>query len=182
LLQLQWSVHAKTVAGSTIMKAQIPPSVNLDQFNELYIDERRAIVAKYPNGDPSTQGLYATDPGFSYDSQSWVSPSTNRSVVIQVLEPSRNGTHFPNYRLGLGGSASVFNPPRSFFGPHGVPRGLTVKNGALPHINSWSKPTTGFVHAFHGAYWGSWVFEIASSNSTQNTIMLGRGGFQEARG
>ena len=59
LLQLQWSVHAKTAAGGTIMKAQVPPSVNLDQFNELYIDERRAIVAKYPNGDPSTQGLYA---------------------------------------------------------------------------------------------------------------------------
>ena len=31
-------------------------------------------------------------------------------------------------------------------------------------------------------YWGSWIFEIASSNSTQNTIIFGRGGFQEARG
>ena len=76
LLQLQWAVHAKTAAGGTIMKAQVPFSVNLDQFNELYIDERRAIVAKYPNGDPATQGLYATNPGFSYDSQSWVPPSS----------------------------------------------------------------------------------------------------------
>jgi hypothetical protein len=59
LLKLQWSVHAKTAAGGTIMKATVPPSVNLDQFNELYIDDRRAIVAKYPNGDPATQGLYA---------------------------------------------------------------------------------------------------------------------------
>ena len=66
------------------MKAQVPPSVNLDQFNELYIDGRRAIVAKYPNGDPSTQGLYAKDPGFSYDSQSWVSPIHNPSVEIHV--------------------------------------------------------------------------------------------------
>jgi hypothetical protein len=61
LLKLQWSIHSNTSAG-TIMKAQIPSSVNLDQFNELYIDDRRAIVAKYPNGDPSTQGLYAKDP------------------------------------------------------------------------------------------------------------------------
>jgi hypothetical protein len=45
-----------------------------------------------------------------------------------------------------------------------------------------SKPTTGFVHAFHGKYWGIWVFEIASVNVTENTIMFGRGGFQEARG
>ena len=59
LLQLQWSEHGKTAAGGTIMKAQIPASVNVDQFNELYIDGIRAIVAKYPNGDPSTQGLYA---------------------------------------------------------------------------------------------------------------------------
>jgi hypothetical protein len=45
LLQLKWSVHTKTSAGGTIMKAQVPPYVNLDQFNELYIDEIRAIVA-----------------------------------------------------------------------------------------------------------------------------------------
>jgi hypothetical protein len=54
LLKLQWSVYSKTTAGDTITKAQVPDSVNLDQFNELYIDGRRAIVAKYPNGDPST--------------------------------------------------------------------------------------------------------------------------------
>jgi hypothetical protein len=89
---------------------------------------------------------------------------------------------FTNYQLNLAGSASVFNPPRTFFGGHSIPGGLTVKNGALPHISNWSKPTTGFVHAFHGNYWGSWVFEISSSNSTQNTIMFGRGGFQEAPG
>ena len=56
LLQLQWSVHTKTSSGGTIMKAQVPTSVNLDQFNELYIDGKRAIIAKFPNGDPSTQG------------------------------------------------------------------------------------------------------------------------------
>jgi hypothetical protein len=104
-------------------------------------------------------------------------------VNIYVLQPNRSGTQYPNYHLSIGGGASVFNPPRSFFGTtHAVPLGVVVKNGALPHQSNWSKPTTGFVHAFHGGYWGSWVFEIASSNSTQNTVMFGRGGFQEARG
>jgi hypothetical protein len=182
LLQLQWSVHAKTAAGGTIMKAQVPSSVNLDQFNELYIDERRAIVAKYPNGDPATQGLYATNPGFSYDSQSWVPPVHVPTVNIYIHSPSRDGTVFPNYQLCLGGGASVFDPPRSFFGSHDVPRGLTVKNGSLPHLSNWSKPSTGLVHAFHGAFWGNWIFKIASSNSTDNTIMFSRGGFQEAEG
>jgi hypothetical protein len=182
LLQLQWSIHAKTAAGDTIMKAQVPDSVNLDQFNELYIDGTRVIVAKYPNGDPSTKGLYANDTGFSYDSQSWVPPINNQTVDIHVLEPNRTGTVFQNYHISVGGGASVFNPPRSFWGSHHVPRGLTVKNGALPHLSNWSNPTSGFVHAFHSGYWGSWVFEIASINSTQNTIMFGRGGFQEGRG
>jgi hypothetical protein len=190
LLQLQWSVHAKTAAGGTIMKAQVPSSVNLDEFNELYIDERRAIVAKYPNGDPSTQGLYAKNPGFSYDSQSWLSPVHVPSVEIHVESPSRNGTFFSNYQLGEGGGASVFNPPSNFWSTasppagsnYAVPRGLIAKKGALPHISNWSNPENGFVHAFHGGFWGSWIFEIASSNSTENTIMFGRGGFQEARG
>ena len=190
LLQLQWSVHTKTAAGGTIMKAQVPDSVNLDWFNELYIDEGRAIVAKYPNGDPATQGLYASNPGYSYDSQSWVAPVHVPSVDIHVQSPSRDGTVFPNYQLGVGGGASVFNPPRSFWstasppagGNYGVPRGLTVKNGSLPHISNWSNPATGFVHTFHGGFWGGWIFEIASSNSTDNTIMFSRGGFQEARG
>ncbi|CAF4164229.1 unnamed protein product, partial [Adineta steineri] len=190
LLQLQWSLHTKTRQGRKIMKAQLPSSLNLDQFNELYIDGRRAIVAKYPNGDPSTQGLYAQDPGFSYDSQSWISLVHNPSVEIHIQEPYRNGTVFTNYQLGVGGGASVFNPPTNFWStaspPQGnnyvVPRGLIVKNDALPHIRNWSEPTTGLVHAFHSGYWGSWIFEIASVNTSQNTIMFGRGGFQEARG
>jgi hypothetical protein len=96
-LQLQWSVHAKTAAGGTIMKAELPPSVKLDQFNELYIDERRAIVAKYPNEDPSTQGLYSNQPGFAHDSQSWEQPNSNQSVDIRVQEPYRNSTFFSYY-------------------------------------------------------------------------------------
>ena len=182
LLELQWSVHAKTLDGGTIMKAQVPSYVNLDQFNELYIDGRRAIVAKYPNGDPSTKGLYVNDTGFSNDSQSWIRSVFSPGATIQVQAPNRTGTVFPNYHLIVGGSTSVFNPPRSFWPGYGIPRGFTVKDGALPHMSNWSNPKTGYVHAFHGGFWGSWVFQIASSNTTNHTIMFSRGGFQEARG
>ena len=137
LLQLEWSIHTKTANG-TIMKAQVPDSVNLDEFNELYIDRKRAIVAKYPNGDPSTQGLYSATPGFSFDADSWVPPISIRTVDINVQSPSRDRTNFPNYHISLGGGASVFNPPRNFFGSHNVPRGFTVKNGSLPHLSNWS--------------------------------------------
>ena len=189
LLSLQWSVH-RTTASGTIMKAQIPTSVDLDQFNELYVDEKRAIVAKFPNGDPATQGLYAENPGFCFEWQKWWGPSFNRSVEIHIQEPFRNGTVFTNYQLGIGGGAAVFNPPTNFWSTAAPPagdnyvttRGITVYKTTLPNMNNWTNPTTGFFHTFQGEYWGSWIFEIGSVNSTENTIMFGRGGFQEARG
>jgi hypothetical protein len=182
LLKLQWSVHAKTEAGGTIMKAQVPDYVNLDEFNELYIDGKRAIVAKYPNGDPSTQGLYAENPGFSFDADTWLPGTHNRSIDIVVESPIRNNTAFPNYHMAIGGTSSVFNPPYSFWDGFSVPHGFTVKNDSLPHLSNWTNPSTGFVHTFHGSFWGGWIFEVASSDSTNNTIIFSRGGFQEARG
>jgi hypothetical protein len=109
-------------------------------------------------------------------------------MEIHVEEPFRNGTTFPYYQIGLGGGASVFDPPSSFWstapspagGNYRVPPAFTV-NDTLPRIGNWSKPTTGLVHAFHGEYWGYWVFKVASVNATENKIMFGRGGFQEAR-
>ena len=190
LLQLEWSIHKTTITGNTIMKAVLPSNIELNNFNELYIDERRAIVAKYPNGDPSTQGLYAKEPGFSYDTEFWWPSEFDRSDEIHIKEPFRNGTYFSHYQIGLNGGASVFNPPSNFWStarpPAGhnyrVPRGLTVKHQALPHMKNWTQPTTGLIHAFHSLYWGSWVFEITAAHPVENRIMFGRGGFQEARG
>ncbi len=105
------------------MKAQMPDSVHLDTFNELYIDGKRVIDAKYPNGDPSTQGLYANNPGYSNDTQSWVPPIHTPSVEIHIQSPSRDGTVFSNYQLGIGGGASVFNPPANFWGTASPPHG-----------------------------------------------------------
>ena len=189
LLQLDWSIYAKTDVG-TIYQARIPDSVHLESFNELYIDGQRAIVAKYPNGDPSTQGLYSDHPGFSNQAKNWLKPIENPSLKIYVQEPSRNGTIFANYQDGLGGGASVFNPPRNYWSvttPRGVlnyavPRGFSIKNGAFPRFSNWSKPSTGFVHVFHGGSWVSWIFEINSTVTSQDTIVFGRGGFQEAHG
>jgi hypothetical protein len=57
-----------------------------------------------------------------------------------------------------------------------------VKSGALPHLSNWTNPSTGFVHTFHGGFWGGWIFQIASSSSADDSIKFSRGGFQEARG
>ncbi|CAF1112345.1 unnamed protein product [Adineta ricciae] len=190
LLPLQWSVHAKTTTNGTIMKAKIPSYIDLEQFNELYIDGKRAILAKYPNGDPSTQGLYAKNPGFCFEWQKWWGPTPNRSLEVHVQVPFRNGTVFTNFQLGVGGGAYVFDPPTNFWSTAAPPggdnyvttRGITVNKDTLPHMSNWTKSTAGLVHTFQGEYWGSWIFQIGSVNSTEYTIMFGRGGFQEARG
>ncbi|CAF4233558.1 unnamed protein product [Rotaria socialis] len=73
------AITLTTNDSGTIMKAQIPSYINLEQFNELYINGRRAIAAKYPCGDLSIQGLYAKDPGFSYNVSRWLPPTINKS-------------------------------------------------------------------------------------------------------
>lgn len=145
------------------MKALLPSHINLDEFNELYVDGRGAIVAKYPNGDPSPQGLYAKEPGFSSDAEFWWPPKFHRSQEIHAAESFRNGTYFSHYQIGLNGGASVSTPLSNIWStarpPAGhnyvIPRGMTVKHHALPHLKKWTKPTTGLVHAFHSLYWGS---------------------------
>jgi hypothetical protein len=84
------------------MKAELPSFAKLDHFNELYIDERRAIVAKYPNGDPSTQGMYANESGFAHDSKSWGPSNFNPSMEVHVLAPNRTHAYFTNYQIGIG--------------------------------------------------------------------------------
>ncbi|CAF3917607.1 unnamed protein product, partial [Rotaria sp. Silwood1] len=108
------------------------------------------------------------------------------SMQLNSISYIKIGDHIRS----ISGGASVFNPSTNFWStaspPQGnnyvVPRGLIVNNGALPHIVNWSKPTTGLVHAFHSGYWDSWMFEIASINSTQNTTIFSREDFQEVRG
>ena len=44
--------------------------------------------------------------------------------------------------------------------------------------SSWGNASTGHVHAFHGGYWGNWVFEIKSHDAANRTLHFGAGGSQ----
>ena len=86
--------------------------------------------------------------------------------------------------------ASVFTPPVNFWSssdpPYGatysVPSGLHYAADMDERVASWTRPDTGFVHAFHGGYWGSWVFAVQGVDLANRSILFGSGGFQEARG
>jgi hypothetical protein len=109
--------------------------------------------------------------------------------VIRVAEPQRVGTHFPQYLMGIGGPAAVFDPPQSFWsfdnpggGAFQVPSGVVYGAELSARVANWSNPSTGQVFAFHDGHWGSWAFDIRGVNTSAQAILFGKGGHQEARG
>ena len=194
-LDLQWSVHEKMAAG-TVMKARIPDSVAVDwdNFNELYIDEWRAVRAKFPNGDPFLTSRLTQPTGYVDGAASWVGPDASipPAVEIHVSDPLPRSTYFTQYQLGLEGTVNQFDPPHSFWAlsnpPGGGgstyvrPEGFVWNERFSPRVANWTNVEAGKLFSFHGEGWGSWQYEIASVNPESKTIMLGRGGFQEARG
>ena len=194
-LDVQWSVHQKTAAG-TIMKATIPDSVavNWDNFNELYIDNWRAIRAKYPNGDPFLYSRLTQPTGYVDGAQSWITPDPAivPATEIHVSDPMPRSKYFPQFQIGLEGTVSDFDPPHSYWAlanpPGGggstyvKPRGFVWNGNFSPRAANWSNPTNGRIFAFHGSGWGSWQYEIAAVHPENQTVLFGRGGWQEARG
>ena len=192
LPSLNWTTYATTAAGK-IMQAVIPSSIALSAatFNELYIDGVAAVRAKFPNGDPFFHGLYSTPTGYADSAASWLPKKAFPAAEqIHIATPSRNGTYFQYFDLGVGGGAAVFDPPTNFWsvarptaGDHyGVPGGLVARDDVKARMAAWGTGVGGLVHAFHSGRWGSWIFDVDSINAATGTIAFGRGGFQEARG
>ena len=63
-----------------------------------------------------------------------------------------------------------------------MPSGLVYGAELDERVANWTQPDTAFVHAFHGGYWGGWVFSVQSVDAANRNILFDKGGFQEARG
>ena len=190
--QLPWTVYKKTPLGN-ILQATLPAGLDLNfrAANELYSDTGRLIRAKYPNSDPSTQGLWTEPTGWIAAAESWLPPRQYSPVVdVLVATPARNGTYFPNFHSGIGGRCTVFDPPAGYWcsdnppagGSFSSPSGLVDNSTLRSRMANWSRPEQGYVHVLHGAAWGSWVFAIDSIDTATATIHFGIGGTQEGRG
>ena len=192
---LQWSEYKKVPAG-TIMQAKLPPSVDVawEHFNELYIDGNAAIRAKYPNGDPFTTGRSTEPTGYMSGAASWIGPdkSISPALEIHVSRPEPNSTIFPQFQIALEGTVRDFDPPHSYWGlaspPGGGgstyvrPQGFVWNEHFSPRAANWSKPSEAMLFAYHCSSWGSWQFAIDAVLPANKTVLLGRGGYQEARG
>ena len=167
-------------------------SQNPAPFISLFIDGRRAVRARYPNGNPETTGLH-TDPTGYTTAVKWLPPVKKPPAYeVHIESPTRDGTHFPTFQIGIGGPVDSFKPPESYWGtasPAGgggftyiIPTGLVYKTNEDFVNRKWSEPSTGVLHALHCEYWGGWQFAIDDRNMANQTITWSRGGFQEARG
>ena len=190
--QLQWALYRRTPAGD-VLQARLPPGLDLDfrAANELYADSRRLPRARFPDADPSTQGLWTEPTGWVPGAERWLPPRSHPPVVdVVVATPERNGTFFPNFHSGVGGRCAVFDPPMGYWcsdappagGPFTLPSGMVDRTYLRARMANWTHPETGFVHAMHGASWGSWVFAIAGVDADAGAVTFGTGGTQEGRG
>ena len=161
-------------------------------FTQLFIGGRRAVRARYPNGNPETMGLHTNPTGYYPRSDKWYPAELIPGKLLMVENPNRNGTHFPYFSIGIGGSVSVFDPPESYWGtpnPTGggdatyvLPIGMQYPTGVEFLNRTWSDPGTGELHTFQGERWGGWVFQIDKRDEVNRNLTWSKGGFQEARG
>lgn len=162
-------------------------------FTSLFLNGRRAVRARYPDGNPETMGLHTNPTGYVPSAVSWLPPVKKPPAEeIHIDTPQRNGTHFPQFNLAIGGPVDVFDPPESYWGTANPVGGdastYTISTGLVYSSNedfasrSWQNPSTGVVQAFHCRHWGGWQFAVDGRNEVTNTITWSYGGFQEARG
>ena len=160
-------------------------------FNQLFIDGRRAVRARYPNGNPETTGLHTDPTGYFSAVEQWYNEQPQVGTTIVIENPNRNGTHFPYFSLGEGGSVSVFDPPKSYWGtakPVGgggsiyeVPVGMQYPLNVSFIKRPWSDPATGELRAFQGQRWGGWIFQIDGRDEASRNITWSKGGFQVSK-
>jgi hypothetical protein len=166
---------------------------NPTPFTSLFLNGRRAVRARYPDGNPETMGLHTNPTGYVSSAVSWLPPAQKPPAEeIHIDSPQRNGTHFPQFTLAVGGPVDVFDPPESYWGtadPVGgeattytIPTGLVYSSNEEFASRSWQNPKTGVVHAFQCYHWGGWQFAVDGRNEETKTITWSHGGFQEARG
>ena len=193
-----FTVHSTSHNGKTILSAPLPTAAVVDwtHLNEVFVDGRRAIRARFPNGNAETMGRHTVPSGLLPSAPSWISAAEyphGHAVTVQTSAPNRTGVYFIQFTTGVGGPADIFDPPVSFWANDGNkrmdgavsvwPAGLVWNETLMsPRTAQWETEKSAFVHAYQNLYWGNWMFAMDAVDSKAQTIRFGAGGFQEAHG
>ena len=196
--------------NATVWAAPLPAGVAAP-FAALFAPSgRRAVRARFPNGNP--EDLSGLMPNGYTKAASWLPPPPPRAPLVQARPqlgteprsacpadactadgPSGGGPPwaiFCCFFWGANGTVENFTAG-SFWGAHpGPPGGATFASPGgmvagpdlLPRLAGWKAPAEAIVHAFQGLYWGNWIWRVASADAASGAIAFGEGGWQEARG
>jgi hypothetical protein len=170
-------------------------------FRELFnASNARLVPARTPNGNAELSPEEA-----HYTLRAAASPGMRDFGPVSAIVTNQSCAgctdrfkgQFSYYSVGVGGPASNFVPPVSYWAqphphgggatPYGIPAGVVHQAGTRGHPDdglNLANATGGLVFMMQTHGWGSWVFDIASvaESGPNTTIMFGAGGFQEARG
>ena len=157
-------------------------SQNPTPFTTLFLNGRRAVRARYPDGNPETMGLHTNPTGYVRAAVKWLPPpNSTQPLAVLVEQPQRNGTRFPQSHLLIGGPNAVFDPPESV-SSHTSTSGLEYSPNEGFASRTWTNPKTGVVHVFHSKHWGNFQYVIDERDEKNNQLKWSRGGFQDRSG
>lgn len=166
-----------------------------EKFTSLFINGKRQILARYPNGNPEYTGYHTENTGFATDGDGqW--KATRKfppGYEIHMDKPSIEHSLYTNYQIAIDGPAVQWTPAISYWAlahpiggggcTYAIPTGIDVATRNWSP-REWKHPNGAIFHAFQGGYWGFWMFEVDSYERKDGKISLGwtKGGFQECRG
>ena len=181
---LEWKPHdvqlsASSNAWRNVYVASVDRTLLPKGMTGLRVDGKRAIRARWPNGDPEIQ-LFPD--GWS-TATAWAPPRAHQpaeDIVVQSPNRSEEGpctssSGYCNYVTGVGGACASHgfdppsgywcnsDPPRGRVYSVGFPSGLTYPATAFEGRN-WSsfKPNRTIINAFRSGHWFSYVFLVDS--------------------
>ena len=174
-------------------------------LSALFINDKPAVRARYPNADPRTSGIHTwpLEQGTGFlrrPAKYLIGASRKTDEVIETRSIRPKTEEFPGYRVGWGGSADgFFTPPVSWFAVKGLPnnrcsfiptRGVILQRELFKGkdsskiiqnpIHFWPNIGNTHVHIIHHRYWGSTIYNVSSNDNLK--LFFDKGGNQEARG
>ena len=176
--------HTKGATSGRIVNIIVADLSSQDPtpFTTLFLNGRRAVCARYPDGNPETMGLHTNPTGYVQSAVKWLPPpKSTPPLEVHVDSPQRNGTHFPQFHLFTGGPNAVFDPPNSL-SVHTMNTGLEYSPSEGFASRSWKNPKTGVVHFFHPLHWGNFQYTLDERDEQNRQLKWSHGGFQFAHG
>lgn len=149
------------------------------------VDSSAATWVRRPRGRP-----WWDRPEWPRGTQYVDTTAAHHRSNVQDLRPQKNQTidWFSNYSIGVDASCAVYDPPVSYWcgsATQGGGAGGFATPGALaykfPH-GPYKNPEDALLFIWHPGRWANWMFEVDQYIPANDTFVLGKGGFQGARG